>query len=346
MQVNSKRVESADAMRVIAMLAIIHIHSPLKWGKNGMSLDSVANLDQLARFAVPVFFIISGYFWAAGCSVASDYWRRSVAIGKRGLGIFLFWSLLYGLETAIQVIMQEGWSCLVQHMVSALHSPDVFLFADSMLQGSKIHLWFLPALVCAALISGFLLARGCDLTLFLLALLLFIVGLAGGAYANAPLGFRAGFNFRDGPFFSLIMFASGYAIHRYGNDIALLRTGIALALGGFALQHLESNWIQQNWSSGLTHDYVVGTYFFGLGVSMIALSNTRLLRIRLLIAAGRLIPGMYASHFLFVERSHWLRNILQEPHLREIIYIALVFILSLTTSLLLSRWKFTRQFVV
>jgi surface polysaccharide O-acyltransferase-like enzyme len=76
MQVNSKRVESADAMRVIAMLAIIHIHSPLKWGTKGMSLDSVANLDQLARFAVPFFFIISGYFWAAGCFVASDYWRR------------------------------------------------------------------------------------------------------------------------------------------------------------------------------------------------------------------------------------------------------------------------------
>ena len=51
-----------------------------------------------------------------------------------------------------------------------------------------------------------------------------------------PAGLHVTFNFRDGPFFSLIFFVTGYFLHK--------------------------------------RDYVAGTYFFGVGVALIALSDS------------------------------------------------------------------------
>lgn len=55
MQVKHGRIESIDVMRVLAMLAVIQIHSPWYSKVNVTSLDVATILDQLARFAVPFF---------------------------------------------------------------------------------------------------------------------------------------------------------------------------------------------------------------------------------------------------------------------------------------------------
>jgi surface polysaccharide O-acyltransferase-like enzyme len=259
--------------------------------------------------------------------------------------IFLFWSVVYAAVYSVHLIRQEGVSSLTAFLVAVVYPFDAPVFANAVLTGTKNHLWFLPALAIAALISGALLSRRREFTLFVLAILLFIVGLDGTAYSNAPFGFTSHFNFRNGPFLSLIMFVSGYTIHRYGQRLALLPVGIGIAIGGFAMLTIESAWIHQRWGSQLTHDYVVGTYFFGVGMSMIALSNTYLLRARSLASIGPLILGVYASHFLFVDRVHWLERVVHEPKLRETAYVAIVFLLALLTSFILSKWQRTKQFV-
>lgn len=133
------------------------------------------------------------------------------------------------------------------NLVSIVYPFHPLGVLNAALQGPKVHLWFLPALAMAALISGAMLARGYELVLFTLAFVLFIVGLAGSAHSHTPFGFTANFNFRNGPFFGLIMFVSGYAIHRYGNGIKLLPLGIGLAVSGFGLELIESIWIYQKW---------------------------------------------------------------------------------------------------
>jgi surface polysaccharide O-acyltransferase-like enzyme len=339
------RVETIDAMRVLAMFAVIQIHTPWHGGTDGLPLDTATLLDQIARFAVPFFFVISGYFWSAGSTVTGDYWARSVTISKRALLVFLFWSLLYGIDNSVKIIRHDGVSILFKVVVSIVYPLHPLGFVNSVLQGTKYHLWFLPALAIAALISGALLSRRRECMLFVLAVALFVVGLAGSAYAGSPFGFTANFNFRNGPFFSLIMFVSGHAIQRYGQGLSLLPLGIAMAIGGFVLQHIESTWIHQQWVSRLTHDYVAGTYFFGLGISMIALSNTRFLRIKSLVSIGPLALGVYASHCFFVDRMHWLEYAVPGPTLRQAAYVAIVFMLALSTSFILAQWHRTRPFV-
>ena len=323
------RIGSIDAMRVLAMLAVIQIHSPWYSKVNVTSLDAATIADQLARFAVPFFFVISGYLWASRCAPTGDYWPRSVATSKRVLIIFCFWSLIYAIGPSLYVIRQEGLDSLIANMMKVISPFDAIKFITVVLQGTKNHLWFLPALAIAALISGALLARRQELILFVLAFSLFAVGLAGSAYSDAPYGFTSSFNFRNGPFFSLIMFYSGYAIHRYGQGLALLPIGIAIAIGGFVLQLFETTWIHQHWGTPLLHDYIVGTYFFGLGMGMIALSNTRYLRVKALASIGPLILGVYASHYYFVEHVRWLEKVVENPYLRGGAYLAVVFLLAL-----------------
>jgi surface polysaccharide O-acyltransferase-like enzyme len=137
--------------------------------------------------------------------------------------------------------------------------------------------------------------------LFFLSVALFIIGLAGGAYADTPIGFHSAFNFRNGPFFSLIMFSTGYALQRRGRELPSIWIGLAIAIAGFTIQMCEVIWLQQRWGANMSHDYVVGTFFFGLGVTLVALSNVKPLRIPALASIGPLVLGIYACHFLYVD---------------------------------------------
>lgn len=345
MPVKPTWIASIDAMRVLAMLGVILLHSPWRGDAGAMTLDSATLLQQLARFAVPFFFVISGYLWAAKCSSADDYRTRSVALSKRALVIFCFWSLLYGIELVIRLIRHEGISSTVEAMASVVYPFEPLGFVNSVLQGPVYHLWFLPALAVAAVISGAFLSRGNERLLMVLAIALFVVGLAGSAYAQSPCGFIVNFNFRNGPFFSLLMFVSGYVLHRYGQRMALLPIGTGLAFFGFGLQLVECTWLHQTWGAPFSQDYVLGTFFFGLGMSMIALSNAPFLRQRWLTSIGPLILGVYVSHVFFVARMRPLERIVHEPNLRQITYLASVFVLALITSAMLARWPRTRQFV-
>jgi surface polysaccharide O-acyltransferase-like enzyme len=142
------------------------------------------------------------------------------------------------------------------------------------LEGGTIHLWFLPALACALLASGVLLALGLPRLLALLAIVLFAVGLAGGAYASTPFGFHARFNLRDGPFFSLVFFVTGAALARRRLP-STPWPGLALALAGLALQMLEVRWLHARWGANLVQDYVAATWLYGLGMGMLALSDAK-----------------------------------------------------------------------
>jgi len=345
MRTQTGRIESIDAMRVLAMLAVIQIHTPWYSKVNVTRLDAATIADQLARFAVPFFFVISGYLWASRSAAIGDYWPRAVATGKRVMIIFFFWSLIYAIGPSLYVIRQHGLDSLLASMMKVISPFDAVKLITLILEGTKNHLWFLPALATAALISGALLAKRREVALLVLSICLFVVGLAGGAYSDTPYGFTSDFNFRNGPFFSVIMFSSGYAIHRYGQGLALLPIGLGMAIGGFLLQLSETTWLYRQWGTPLLHDYTVGTYFFGVGMSMISLSNTRYLRVKALASIGPLILGVYTSHYYFVEHVRWLERIIETPYLRGPAYLAVVFLLALGTSFMLAQWRGTRQFV-
>lgn len=95
----SKRIKSVDIIRSISILAVLLIHSTTKVLEithyNLNSTPFTLFLNQIARFAVPLFFLISGFVLEYSSSPDLNYWSY---IKKRFSKIvipYIFWSLIY-----------------------------------------------------------------------------------------------------------------------------------------------------------------------------------------------------------------------------------------------------------
>jgi surface polysaccharide O-acyltransferase-like enzyme len=339
------RFLAVDVFRVLAILAVIALHTARHEGPGavGTAFDAATFLNQVERFAVPLFFILSGYFWSAKCHGRDDYLRCSLALAGRVLLLFAVWCGVYFVVAELDTVRRLGAAGALTAwagQVTAMRGGYVTL----LLQGAKVHLWFLPALAIAALISGALLSRQLERSLFVLALLLYAAGLAGKAYAGTPLGFHTAFNLRNGPFFSLLMFATGHALRRRGPQPSWAGAGALLALGGLLLQLFETGWLHRHYGASMVQDFTAGTWPFGVGVAMIALSDLRLARIPALAALGPLVLGIYASHYLFVDGLRAIEGIDAGPA-GGLRYVLLVFLLSLGLSWALSKLPVVRRAV-
>ena len=96
-----KRILSIDSLRFIAVFSVILLHY---FPAAGL-LKTV--VDQLARFAVPFFFITSGYFLGLKLT-KQDSKEVYVSYILKILKLYLFWSLLYFLNPDIKGIQQFG----------------------------------------------------------------------------------------------------------------------------------------------------------------------------------------------------------------------------------------------
>ena len=127
-------------LRILATLSviIIHISGPevVKFGKISNFDWNVANFyDSISRYAVPVFFMISGALLLGKEFEIKDFLKNR--LGKI-IPPFLFWSLLYSL-TNRYVFTHETFN--ISKVIR-----DVFY-------GSEYHLWFVYTLIGVYLIA-------------------------------------------------------------------------------------------------------------------------------------------------------------------------------------------------
>lgn len=105
------RLTGVDVVRVVAVIAVIIIHTtpfahdsaPL-----GSVLDLATLLNQAARFAVPFFLILSGYFWAPKVKGELGVVAPSVTMAKRIGFVFLAWSAIYLFPTNLADALAHG----------------------------------------------------------------------------------------------------------------------------------------------------------------------------------------------------------------------------------------------
>src|SRR4051812_46549163 len=90
------RLQSVDAFRLLAAFFVIIIHEEPFTDAHGLrALDLAGVVDQVARFAVPFFFTISGYFWGRKLRRGADPLHLALSTSKRIATIFVFWSAVY-----------------------------------------------------------------------------------------------------------------------------------------------------------------------------------------------------------------------------------------------------------
>ncbi len=129
-----KRILKYDVLRVVSCFAIILLHiSASYWSVvdiNGEEFIVMTIYNSLTRFAVPVFFMLSGLFL-----VSPE--KKDLALGKRILKLvllFYIWSAFYAFQGAAVNALQGKFSTEIWRA-----SVERFIFGHA-------HMWFLQML--------------------------------------------------------------------------------------------------------------------------------------------------------------------------------------------------------
>lgn len=330
-----QRYSSIDAARTAAIFAVICIHTK--------PFDS-ALLIQACRFAVPFFFIASGFFFGKqlekGTPPATLFLRYFNRLGL----VFLVWSLIYVLTPSPAAVNTGGlfkaifWNMYSAFKLATAH-PLTFIF-----QGTSFHLWFITALLSGLGAFAALYRFREGYLLYLFALVLFLVGLLGGAYSALPIGYATeGFNTRNGPFISLLCIVLGWHLAR-GTWRPQLGFALGIASLGFALVQIEPIYLSMIGTAPDSSAMLIGDVLYGAGVFLLAMARPDFSRSTPLPWLGKKTLGIYVSHILFVSWLLPLRS-LDSPAV-EIALPCLVYTLSLITTLILAKWPFTARLVV
>ncbi|MHB1678047.1 MAG: acyltransferase [Sulfuriferula sp.] len=336
------RIESVDVFRFIAIAAVIVIHTePFKH----QNIDGLyVFVNQLARFAVPFFFVISGYFWGIKTRHSDSPVSISVSMAKKILTILIAWSIIYILPDNIGTIFEltplQYAKEIYWNLKSVIDNPVTLA-----MEGTKVHLWFLVALLYSLGISAVLVQKKRIKTLIVLSVALYLFGLLAKAYSATPIGLYIPFNTRDGPFFGTIFFVSGYLLSSLKPSHEWLALGLSLLVLGYLLHFSEIYFLWKWYGVNPIQDYVIGTYFMGVGAAMASLSNANIFRNNILCKTGQLTLGIYAVHFIFVDSFSPIAQSLG-PLFRNLGYPILVLFFSVALAWLLSMGKMTRKLVV
>lgn len=342
------RIQSADAVRVLAIFAVIVIHTtPFAVPSQAPStrVDFPVVLDQLSRFAVPCLFILSGYFWAAKLASTQPIQTVSQRMASRIGMLFLVWTLFYCVAAGVVMVLESGFLGALKRAYWHILELNTAWF-PLLLEGSKAHLWFLPSLIWCVAIATLFLARGLHKALTVFALALYAVGLLGGAYHHSAFGFEAAFNLRNGPFFGLVFFVTGYWLQQRGPRPEWFRAGLALFLAGSCAHLLELVFLAAHYATPTTQDFVLGTLLSGTGAAMVALSGHASLQAGALARTGPLVLGIYAVHYCVIDLVAPLAARVQGNVAWEVAHPFIIFAASVIAAQGLARHPSTRRFVM
>lgn len=350
---SASRLAAVDSMRVLAIFAVIVIHvAPFTHGtvpaRIGLTWNLPTIVNQLARFAVPCFFVLSGYFWAQRTTDPARRWPVTRQMLQRIGLLFVGWSLVYTLPWDSGRLLRNwpsSYSDILTRNLQWISTHKVLV----LLQGTETHLWFLAALACAVCIATLWLRWGSWRSLLFFGALLFALAMLMRPYVKLPLGIPVRFNPRNGPAFALLPFALGIALAwRAPSPLQRAHTwrrwGMGLWLAGILLSAAELTWLRVSYGRSLAQDAVFSTMLCGLGAACLALGNPAWLARLPLARLGPLVLGIYAVHPLIIDvflpqlpKAHGV--------LTDVLALVLVFVLSWGVSDLLARTRYTRFLV-
>lgn len=331
-----------ETFRFIAILFVVVIHA------YPISQPGGEFLNQLARFAVPYFFVISGYFFFQ--KVASDRTASShymLMYGSRLTYIYVFWYLIYAYWP---LFSPDNWATIARsgfHDAFSRESAELLTeFKNHLLYyllagGRADHLWFLPSLGMA-IVFLYVSIRLNMLGLgFIIAAVFYALALALEPYSATPLSIPLHMSGRNGPFFSSIFVFIGALAAKYRVQPSR-RLAVAITLAGMAMHFSEVTVLHQLYDVPIqSHNFVLGTLLFGTGVALYAISNDSFGVKYNVYRLGRYTLGIYVIHLLVID----LLKVEQLMPKLGIFRVVLVATLSLMVAAVLSRFPLVRRVV-
>ncbi|AUI87594.1 fucose 4-O-acetylase [Vibrio azureus] len=289
------KIASLEFARIIAMFAIIGLHCQMAltyWHWNELPWVGYV-INQSARFAVPLFFLISGYLIQPKLSTTPFATLRSYA--QPLMRIWLIWS-------AFSLLMPFNWSNVskVGYFAErqAYWSKLALSPINSLLEGGLVHLWFIPALVIAVALIAFLVRVKLDALILPVALLLYFYGVLAGSYLTLT-DLPSPFLTRNGPFFSTLLVALGY-LARQAQWQWSRYTILAVLFAGLSLHFAEAYSLMGYGIAFNSHDYLFGTAIWALGAFMWLLTHPNWGNMPWVYKWSSRILGLYVCHLLVI----------------------------------------------
>ncbi|MDD1781046.1 acyltransferase family protein [Enterovibrio sp. ZSDZ35] len=337
----SARIPSLELGRLIAIVAVIIIHSgPLRGDAYSTNVNLLSDvINQICRFAVPFFFLLTGYF-AQPKLVASPI-DTFKGYAKPLLTIWLAWSVIYLLMPfRFDVALSQGfmaertgyWNYLLQTPLNTLF------------EGGLVHLWYIPGLLSAIAIIALLIKQKQESLIVPLALGLYVWGLGAGSYQPIMEGTTPIFS-RNGPFFSLLMVVAGFELRR--RDIRISsRTALMMLFGGLALYLSEGLFLRKYETWMATHDFLIGTPILAIGLFSLLLNHPNWGNSPSTFALSKRVLGVYVCHFIpLVVLFNVFGTYAIEGPLKDVLIAPLTIVLSFGLVFLLEKAPFTRFLV-
>jgi len=342
------KLYSIEAVRAVAIFCVILIHT-----EPFLRLSTIQNgwfflgqiIQQLSSFAVPFFYIVSGYFFSRGVSrkgLKNQFSQYFIRI----LILLLTWIVIDGVFWGgwLESIIEHGslkpllWNIMAVPGF-ALNRPDLFFF-----RGTAVPLWFLFSMLSGvAFLSILLFAKLNRLMILGVGLSAYILSLSVSFYSDTFIG--VGFVLpleQRGVFISICFLSIGYFLE----DCQININGIKLLLISVVLMFVESIALSISQNGVFTeHPYLFSTVLVSIGVFLTALQNPMVGVNSFLCRVGGMSLGVYVVHIPVLGALNYYRDLVISP-VWELFFPVLVLLLSLLIVSLFMRIPYLRKVVV
>ena len=287
-----KRNYAIDFIKFFAILAVVFIHTFPSDNQMGYFV-----LDNLSRFAVPFFFVASGYLFGLKVSdntLSFAYFKKYIT---KILKIYVSWLVFYVGYDVVRILLTGG------NVKTELSKYKENLTALNLLyygQGtSGYQLWFVISLVWSIAILYLFYSLNRVRLLLVIAFCLNLLGLFGQSYSvfeQLPVSTT-----RAALYISLFYTVMGFwlaSVHTWRKYDA--RTYFYMFCIFTILQVLEGFWLQKGLDSE-QGEYFFSTIFLTLFLFLYALRSPNLGKGLLITKIGGNSLGIYAIHIFFID---------------------------------------------
>ncbi|MBR0271194.1 MAG: acyltransferase [Methanobrevibacter sp.] len=284
---NNNIIYSLNFLKFLAVFGVICIHCSIFPTVQYKGLV----IDALARFSVPAFFLISGFF--------SYYDDNSIALHKyktrmvKLIKLFIIANIVYFLFEFYTVYFGNLTALILEKFTLY----DIFYYFTYDVSPFGTHLWFIFALIYCYLLF-YILTKFCvkpkilyKFIPILIAATLFMSEFCKLIGMTFPLEYYRNFLFMGLPFFTI-----GYYIHDNESNLNKLSntSAIILAFSGILLTILEVSFVGMS-------EIFVGTVIFITFVFIWCVKNPNRLYFRITdFIGGKLFTSMYILHVLVI----------------------------------------------
>ena len=246
-----KRLDGLDFLKFICCFMVICLHIPFTRAVSGI-------ITPLSRIAVPIFFMITGYFYSATSETKKEK-KQLLKIAR-----IFFWANTLYLIYSCSVNLIKGESVAKDF---TLINFCKFIFLNESPFGG--HLWYLGAILYVLIIIYFFEKRYSRDKLYFLIPFLLLFDLVFGKYSLLFIRKEIPFIFvRNFLFVGLPYFLIGDIIFK--RRITIARKHLLILICIFASTTLIERYLLNTFNLNVTRDHYISTSFLAVFTFMLA----------------------------------------------------------------------------